>query len=86
MNVCSDVGFSDATRVVWVARIVAWRRRIAQAGNRGVGLGVSFVVMGIGVVRVFSPRSDRPVEWGRLGQARGWLCQHLIETRGILMG
>jgi len=31
--------FPDATRDVWVARIVAWRRRRAQAGNRGVGPG-----------------------------------------------
>ncbi|MFT4916551.1 MAG: hypothetical protein ACI9C3_002422 [Yoonia sp.] len=30
-------GFSDASRAVWVARKVAWRRRSAQAGNRGVG-------------------------------------------------
>jgi hypothetical protein len=41
------VGFSDATRDVFVARIVAWRQRSAQAGNRGVGLGGSFVAMGI---------------------------------------
>jgi len=43
----SGLGFSDATRDVCVARIVAWRRRSAQAGNRGVGLGGSFVAMGI---------------------------------------
>ena len=47
-----DVGFSDATRDVWVTRIVAWRRRSAQAGNRGVGLGGCFIAMGIGVMRV----------------------------------
>jgi hypothetical protein len=47
-----DVGFSDATRNVWVTRIVAWRRRSAQAGNRGVGLGGCFIAMGIGVMRV----------------------------------
>jgi hypothetical protein len=42
-----SVGFSDATRGVWVARSVAWRRRSAQAGNRGVGLGGTAVSMGI---------------------------------------
>ena len=46
-NVSFDVGFSDATRDVWVTRIVAWRRRSAQAGNRGVGLVGWSVVMGI---------------------------------------
>ena len=46
-NVREDVGFSDAVRDVWVTRIVAWRRRSSQAGNRGVGLGGPFVVMGI---------------------------------------
>jgi hypothetical protein len=46
-NVGYGLGFSDATRDVCVARIVAWRRRSAQAGNRGVGLGGSFVAMGI---------------------------------------
>ena len=42
----NDAGFSDAVRDVWVTRGVAWRRRSAQAGNRGFGLGGS-VVMGI---------------------------------------
>jgi len=51
-KVLKDVGFSDATRDVWVTRIVAWRRRSAQAGNRGVGLGGCFIAMGIGVMRV----------------------------------
>jgi hypothetical protein len=46
-NRSSGLGFSDATRDVCVARIVAWRRRSAQAGNRGVGLAGSFVAMGI---------------------------------------
>uniref|UniRef100_UPI002B277084 hypothetical protein n=1 Tax=Leisingera sp. TaxID=1879318 RepID=UPI002B277084 len=32
-------GFSDATRGGRVARSIAWRRRSAQAGNRGVGIG-----------------------------------------------
>jgi hypothetical protein len=48
-------GFSDATRDVCVTRIVAWRRRSAQAGNRGVGLGGLFVAMEIVVVRVLLP-------------------------------
>ena len=46
-NGSKGVGFSDATRGVWVARSVAWRRRSAQAGNRGVGLGGTAVSMGI---------------------------------------
>jgi len=49
-NVGKGSGFSDATRNVWVTRIVAWRRRSAQAGNRGVGLGGPFVAMGIWAV------------------------------------
>ena len=49
-DVSFDAGFSDAMLVVWVARGVAWRRRSAQAGNRGVGLGGPVVVMGIWAV------------------------------------
>jgi hypothetical protein len=41
------IGFSDAGRGVCVTQIVALRRRSAQAGNRGVGLGGLFVAMGI---------------------------------------
>jgi hypothetical protein len=37
VKVRCDVGFSDATRDVCVARIVACRWRSVQAGNRGVG-------------------------------------------------
>jgi hypothetical protein len=55
MKGCNGVGFSDATRDVCVTRIVAWRRRSAQAGNRGVGLGGLFVAMEIVVVRVLLP-------------------------------
>jgi hypothetical protein len=60
-------GFSDATRDVWMTRIVAWRLRIAQAGNRGVGLGGPFVAMGIWAVGLPRIRSDRPVDRGLLG-------------------
>ena len=37
-------------RAACVTRIVAWGRRSAQAGNRGVGLGGPFVAMGIWAV------------------------------------
>jgi hypothetical protein len=53
-------------RAACVTRIVAWRRRSAQAGNRGVGLGGSIVAMGICAMRVFSPGADRPVWRGTL--------------------
>jgi hypothetical protein len=66
MKGSSGVGFSDATREVWVTRNIAWRRRSAQAGNRGVGLGGSIVAMGICALRVFSPGADRPVWRGAL--------------------
>jgi hypothetical protein len=46
-NLHKGVGFSDAGRGVCVTRNIAWRRRSVQAGNRGVGLGGSFVAMGI---------------------------------------
>jgi hypothetical protein len=62
------VGFSDATRAVWVTRIVAWRRRSAQAGNRGVGLGGSVVSMGICRVWVLWIRLDRLVAQGIFGK------------------
>jgi hypothetical protein len=62
------VGFSDATRAVWVTRIVAWRRRSAQAGNRGVGLGGSVMSMGICGVRVLWIRLDRLVARGIFGK------------------
>ena len=49
------VGFSDAMRDVCVARIVAWGRRSAQAGNRGVGLGGCSISVEIVPVRVLLP-------------------------------
>ena len=67
MKGSSGVGFSDATRNVWVTRIVAWRWRIAQAGNRGVGLGGLFVAMGILAVCLRWIRTDRPFERPPLG-------------------
>ena len=53
-------------RAACVTRIVAWRRRSTQAGNRGIGLGGSIVAMGICAMRVFSPGADRPVWRGAL--------------------
>ena len=65
----SVAGFSDAVRDVWAARGVAWRRRSAQAGNRGVGPGGWFVAMGICAVRVLLPGADTPVGRGALALA-----------------
>jgi len=63
----TGAGFSDALRDVRVTRGVGWRRRSAQAGNRGVGLGGLFVVMGIWAVGLPVIRSDRSVELAPLG-------------------
>ena len=84
MNDRSGVGFSDATRDICVTRIFAWRRRSAQAGNRGVLLGGAFVAMGIWVVCLSQIRPDRPDEGAPSGRARGAILRHMADTGGIL--
>ena len=81
-NVCCDAGFTDALRDVWVARIVAWRRRSAQAGNRGVGLG-GWVVMGICRPGLAWGWSDTLVERLKAGQFRHQPWAHFGDLRRV---
>ncbi|QCO55477.1 hypothetical protein EOK75_06740 [Pseudorhodobacter turbinis] len=72
------VGFSDATRNICVTRIVAWRRRSAQAGNRGFALDGAFVAMGIWPVDLSRIRPDGPDEGAPSGRARGAILHHMM--------
>ena len=68
-----------------MTRIVAWRRRSAQAGNRGVGLDGWFVAMGIEALGLPWVRFDRLVDRSLSGQAQGWLDGHLHVLRYVLL-